>query len=53
MIEWIIAQQGILSLTLVLLVASEHFFTSKLGVSLMYKLWALVPCCLLVNNLPM
>jgi len=53
MIEWIIAQQVVLSLALLLLVVSEHFFTSKLGVSLTYKLWALVPSCLLFNNLPM
>ncbi|WP_334056929.1 M56 family metallopeptidase [Alteromonas sp. S005] len=53
MIDWIIAQQGILSLTLILLIVSEHFFTSRLGTSLTYKLWALIPGCLIVNNLPL
>lgn len=53
MIDWIIAQQGILSLTLILLIVSEHFFTSRLGASLTYKLWALIPGCLIVNNLPL
>lgn len=52
MIDWIVAQQGILSLALVLLMVCEHFFTSKIGVSLTYKLWALLPGCLIVNNLP-
>ena len=53
MIDWIIAQQGILSLALVLLMVCEHFFTNKIGASLTYKLWALIPACLIVNNLPM
>ena len=53
MIDWIIAQQGILSLTLILLIVSEQFFTSRLGTSLTYKLWALIPGCLIVNNLPL
>ena len=38
MIDWIIAQQGILSLALVLLMVCEHFFTNKIGASLTYKL---------------
>ena len=53
MIDWLIAQQGVLSLALGLLIICEHFFTNKIGVSLSYKLWALVPACLIVNNLPM
>ncbi|MFZ8198346.1 M56 family metallopeptidase [Alteromonas portus] len=53
MIDWIVAQQGILSLVLVLLMVCEHFFTNKIGASLTYKLWALIPGCLIVNNLPM
>ena len=53
MIDWIIAQQGIVSLALVLLMVCEHFFTHKIGASLTYKLWALIPACLIVNNLPM
>ena len=53
MIDWLIAQQGVLSLALGLMIICEHFFTNKIGVSLSYKLWALVPACLIVNNLPM
>ena len=53
MIDWIVAQQGILSVVLVLLMVCEHFFTHKIGASLTYKLWALIPGCLIVNNLPM
>lgn len=53
MIDWLIAQQDVLSLALGLLIICEHFFTNKIGVSLSYKLWALVPACLIVNNLPM
>ena len=53
MIDWIVAQQGILSLALVLLMVCEHFFTNRIGASLTYKLWALIPGCLIVNNLPM
>lgn len=53
MIDWLIAQQGVLSLALGLLIICEHLFTNKIGVSLSYKLWALVPACLIVNNLPM
>ncbi|WP_394221280.1 TonB family protein [Alteromonas gracilis] len=53
MIDWLIAQQGILTLALILLMVCEHFFTVKLGASLSYKLWALVPACLVVNNIPM
>ena len=53
MIDWLIAQQGVLSLALGLLIICEHFFTNKIGVSLSYKLWALVPACLIVINLPM
>ena len=53
MIDWIIAQQGMLSVTLTLLIFTEHFLTQKLGASLTYKLWILVPVCLLLNNIPM
>ena len=53
MIDWIVAQQGILSVVLVLLMMCEHFLTNKIGASLTYKLWALIPGCLIVNNLPM
>ena len=53
MIDWIIAQQGMLSVTLALLIFTEHFLTQKLGASLTYKLWILIPVCLLLNNIPM
>ncbi|BFT29568.1 TonB family protein [Alteromonas sp. D210916BOD_24] len=52
MIEWLAAQQGILSIALVLLIIAEHFFTAKLGEMFTYKLWTIVPALLLINNLP-
>ena len=30
----------------------EHFFTAKIGIRLMYKLWWMVPAVLLITNLP-
>ena len=52
MIDWLIQQQYALSLVLLALIVMEQFFTRKLGISMAYKLWALVPITLLLNNLP-
>ncbi|NVK55810.1 MAG: M56 family metallopeptidase [Alteromonadaceae bacterium] len=52
MIEWLIEQQIVLSVTLLLLIALEHLSTAKIGVRLMYRLWAILPIVLVLNNLP-
>ena len=51
MTDWLIAQQGALSIALVLMLIAERF-TAKMGTMFTYKLWALVPAVLLLNNLP-
>jgi TonB family protein len=51
MTEWLIAQQGALSIALVLMLIAERF-TAKMGTMFTYKLWATVPAVLLLNNLP-
>lgn len=52
MTEWLIQQQSPLCLVLVALMIMEHFFTAKIGIRLMYKLWWMVPVVLLMTNLP-
>lgn len=52
MIDWIIAQQGVLCVALLLLIGAEHFYTRKMGVLFTYKLWFFVPVLLVLNNLP-
>lgn len=52
MTEWLIQQQGPLCLVLVTLMVMEHFFTARIGIRLMYKLWWMVPVMLLMANLP-
>lgn len=52
MIEWILAQQAPLSVSLIILIGLEKFLSEKLGAKLMYQLWLLIPAILLVNNLP-
>ena len=52
MTEWLIQQQGPLCLVLVTLMVMEHFFTVRIGIRLMYKLWWMVPVVLLMANLP-
>lgn len=51
MTEWLIAQQGVLSITLILMLIAERF-TAKMGAMFTYKLWTIVPAILLLNNLP-
>lgn len=52
MIDWIIQQQGVLSLCLVLLIATERFLTANIDEKFAYRLWLLVPFVLLCNNVP-
>ena len=52
MIEWLVQQQGPLCLVLLILVGLEHFLTPRLGARFTYGLWLLVPCTMLLNNLP-
>lgn len=52
MTDWLIQQQGPLSVALLLLIALEHFATARIGIKLMYRLWLIVPVTLVVNNLP-
>lgn len=52
MIDWIIAQQGVLSIALALLIANERLAAVKLNPVFTYRLWALVPLVLILNNLP-
>jgi len=51
MTEWLIAQQGALSIALILMLIAERF-TAKMGAMFTYKLWATVPAVLLLDNLP-
>ena len=50
MIEWIIQQQGVLSITLVFLLLSHGAITRKVGTTFAYRCWLLVPVTLLLNN---
>lgn len=52
MIDWLIAQQGVLCLILILMIIIEHFLTDKLGTLFTYRLWLLVPLALMLNNIP-
>lgn len=52
MIDWIVEQQGALSLTLVFLIIAERFLTSSIHPKFAYGLWLLVPFVLLCNNAP-
>lgn len=52
MIDWIVEQQGVLSLALVFLVITERFFIRSIPPKFAYGLWLLVPLVLLCNNAP-
>ena len=52
MTDWLLQQQGVLSVTLLLMLLSEKYLTEKLGAKLAYQLWLFVPLVLVVNNLP-
>lgn len=51
MTDWLLAQQGVLSISLAFLLIAERY-THKLGTFFTYRLWLLVPLALLMNNLP-
>ena len=48
LIQQLIQQQGPLCLVLITLMVMEHFFTARIGIRLMYKLWWMVPVVLLL-----
>ncbi|MDP5030609.1 M56 family metallopeptidase [Paraglaciecola sp.] len=52
MINWLISQQLVLSLALLLLLVAEKKALKKLSANHVYALWWLVPLILLANNLP-
>ena len=52
MANWLLTQQGVLSVMILLLVCMERWAIKPLGASNLYKLWLLLPVSLMVNNLP-
>ena len=52
MANWILAQQIVLSISLLLLLLLEKKAMTKLGANYLYLLWLLVPLGLFANNLP-
>lgn len=52
MTEWLFAQQYVVSLAALLLVANEKWLTGKMGALRCYQLWLLFPALLIANNLP-
>ncbi|MCU7553349.1 M56 family metallopeptidase [Alteromonas sp. ASW11-19] len=53
MTDWLVQQQALLSVTLIVLMVLEHIGTPKLGARLAYVLWLAVPLTLLAGNLPL
>ncbi|OFC69508.1 M56 family metallopeptidase [Alteromonas confluentis] len=53
MTEWLIAQQYIISVAALLLIAIEKWLPGKIGALRTYQLWWLFPAMLLANNLPL
>ncbi len=53
MTDWLLQQQALLSVTLLVLMVIEHFGTPRLGARLAYALWLAVPLTLLAGNLPL
>ncbi|MEW9797787.1 hypothetical protein [Alteromonas sp. CYL-A6] len=51
MTDWLIQQQGVLSVALILLLVTDRRLTGQLGAVFSYRLWLLVPLTLLLNNL--
>ena len=52
MADWLISQQVVLSLTLLVLLVAEKLALKSLGARLLYRLWYLVPVALCLHNLP-
>lgn len=52
MIDWLIAQQGPLSVALILLITMEKTLTPSIGPKRAYYFWSLLPFALLLTNFP-
>ena len=52
MIDWLIAQQGPLSVALILLITMEKTLTPSLGPKRAYYFWGFLPVVILLTNLP-
>ncbi len=52
MTDWLLTQQGTLSLALLLLILANRFVLPRAGADFCYKLWAVVPFGLLLLNMP-
>lgn len=52
MANWILTQQMVLSLMILLLLVIERWAIKPLGANNLYKLWFLLPFSLIINNLP-
>lgn len=52
MIDWLVQQQGVLSIALILMMLCEKCLSEKLNAKLAYQLWFLIPLTLIANNLP-
>lgn len=53
MIDWLLQQQILLSMTLLTVMALVYFATEKLEAQFSYALWLSVPITLIVSNLPL
>jgi bla regulator protein BlaR1 len=52
MANWLLTQQAVLSVMILLLICLERWAIKPLGANNLYKLWLLLPVSLMVNNLP-
>ena len=52
MADWLISQQVVLTLSLLILLAAEKLALKSLGARLLYRLWFLVPVALCLHNIP-
>lgn len=52
MINWLVQQQILLTITLSLLIAMTHFSGTRISPLMVYRLWFLLPINLLLNNVP-
>jgi TonB family protein len=52
MTDWLVQQQGVLSIALIFTICCEKFLSRKLNAAFAYQLWFLIPFTLIANNLP-
>lgn len=52
MINWLVDQQFIFSMSIALILICNHFLVKPLGAKLSYALWLFIPAMLIANNLP-